>query len=337
MTYLCASAWASTKAFFSSASFLRVAAHGLQILGLIGVVGRFHLGQRHLFGGVVRGADLAGALEGQVLEHVRQAALAGGVVHVAGVDKGGVAEDRRLRPLADDQRQPVGQHLGGDLSARSSSDPGPAHACTGHRRQHQQPTKLFQDQEKILLCILAPWRGAQTRCPALFQAIAPESGRQTGRPARPRLRRSGQAARSIPKTAPSGQLPYTNDCVSNGFRPAGRPISGGFSLASDRNSRAQSTIPHPLHHRHLRAPQRPGGDGRRRPGHLGRPRAQALGQKDSPPLSGQDSGRIRRFHRRRLLPFCALRDQAGAVRRQPEPRRRRAGQGLAHRQDAAQP
>jgi ATP-dependent HslUV protease subunit HslV len=34
--------------------------------------------------------------------------------------------------------------------------------------------------------------------------------------------------------------------------------------------------------------------------------------------------------------FCALRDQAGAVRRQPEPLRRRTGQGLAHRQDAAQ-
>ncbi len=77
------------KGLLQLGQLLRVAAHGLQILGLVGVVGRLHLGQRNLFGGVVGGADLAGSLEGQVLEHVRQAALAGGVVHVARVDKGG--------------------------------------------------------------------------------------------------------------------------------------------------------------------------------------------------------------------------------------------------------
>ena len=136
MTYLCASAWASRKAFFSSASFLRIAAHGLQVLGLVGVVGRLHLGQRNLFGGVVVGADLAGSLEGQVLEHVRQAALARGVVHVAGVDEGGVAEDRRLRPLADDERESVGQHLGGDslLEALQIRSCAPAKAIAASAR-----------------------------------------------------------------------------------------------------------------------------------------------------------------------------------------------------------
>ena len=49
-----------------------------------------------------------------MLEHVRQAALARGVVHVAGINKGVVAEDRRLVPLANDQREPVGQDFDGD-------------------------------------------------------------------------------------------------------------------------------------------------------------------------------------------------------------------------------
>ncbi len=111
MTYLCASFCASTNALCSSASFLRVAPHRLQILGFIRIVRRFHLGQRHLFCGVVRGSDLAGPLEGKMLKHVCQAALARGIVHVARIDKRGVAEDRRIRTLADQQRQPVRQHL----------------------------------------------------------------------------------------------------------------------------------------------------------------------------------------------------------------------------------
>ena len=111
--------------------------------------------QRNLLGGVIRGADLAGSLEGQVLEHMRQAALARGVVHVARIDKGGVAEDRRLRPLADNQRQPVGQHFGGDSSARNSSGPAPARlpAAIAASISAQTP---FQNQGKILLCIRSP-------------------------------------------------------------------------------------------------------------------------------------------------------------------------------------
>ena len=31
-----------------------------------------------------------------------------------GINEGGVAEDRRLGPLANDEREAVGQHLGGD-------------------------------------------------------------------------------------------------------------------------------------------------------------------------------------------------------------------------------
>ena len=96
MTYFSASACASRKALCSSASFLLVAAHRLQILGLVGVVRLFHLFEGDFFGRVIRGADLAGSLEGQVLEHVRQAALARGVVHVARIDKRVVAEDRRV-------------------------------------------------------------------------------------------------------------------------------------------------------------------------------------------------------------------------------------------------
>ena len=46
ITYLSASACASRNAFFSSASFLLVASHRLQVLGLVGVVGRLHFFQR---------------------------------------------------------------------------------------------------------------------------------------------------------------------------------------------------------------------------------------------------------------------------------------------------
>jgi hypothetical protein len=97
---------------FQLGQLLLIPAHGLQVFGLVGVVGRLHSGQGNLLGGVILGADLAGSLEGQVFEHMRQAALARGIVHVARINKGGVAENRRLRPLAYDQRQPVGQDFG---------------------------------------------------------------------------------------------------------------------------------------------------------------------------------------------------------------------------------
>ena len=58
-------------------------------------------------------------------------------------------------------------------------------------------------------------------------------------------------------------------------------------------------------------------------------------QEDPPPLPGQDSRRIRRFHRRRVLALRPLRSEAGTIRRQSGPLGSRAGQGLAHRQDAA--
>jgi hypothetical protein len=88
-----------------------LAADGLQVLGLIGVVGGFHFGERDFFGGVIGGADLAGSLEGQVLKHVGKAALAGGIVDVSGIDKRGVAEDRRFGPLANDEVSPLGSTL----------------------------------------------------------------------------------------------------------------------------------------------------------------------------------------------------------------------------------
>ena len=186
MTYLCASVWASTKAFFSSASFFWSRPDGLQVLGLVGVVGGFHLGQRHFFGGVVGGADLAGSLEGQVLEHVRQTALAGGVVHVAGVDKGGVAEDRRLRPFADDERQAVGQHLGGDLLLEALQDPEPA------LRQRPSPSasgpgESSKTRKKSCFAssLLVQWAASRGPCPIQsYFSQPPESNRPPSSDAR---------------------------------------------------------------------------------------------------------------------------------------------------------
>ena len=92
---------ASRNACFRVGELLFVAADGgLQEFGFVGVVGCFDLGERYLFRGVVSGADLAGSLEGQMFKHVGQAALAFmGSSHIAGIDKGVVAEDGRFRPL----------------------------------------------------------------------------------------------------------------------------------------------------------------------------------------------------------------------------------------------
>ena len=162
---------------------LLVAAHGLQVLGLVGVVGRLHLCQRNLLGGVVFGADLAGSFEGQVLEHMRQAALARGVVHVARVDKCGVAEDRRLRPLADDQRQPVGQHLGGD-SLLEALEVLRASARQGQNCQHQRPSALVKPGDFNPLHPISLPEGRKRAPPYSSKLVPWTEGGQTGSPSR---------------------------------------------------------------------------------------------------------------------------------------------------------
>jgi hypothetical protein len=92
-----------------------VLADELAVLGVVRGIGVFDLGQRDLLGWVVGGADLVGALEGHVLEHVGQAAGALRIVGRACVDQRVIAEDRRLRPLADDEREAVGQDFDGSL------------------------------------------------------------------------------------------------------------------------------------------------------------------------------------------------------------------------------
>ncbi len=51
-----------------------VLAYALAVFGVVGGVGGFDFGESDFFGGVVGGADLGGALEGHVLEHVGEAA-----------------------------------------------------------------------------------------------------------------------------------------------------------------------------------------------------------------------------------------------------------------------
>ena len=159
------------KGFLQLDQLLRIAPHGLQVLGLVGVVGCFHFGQGHLFGGVIRGADLAGPLEGEMLEHMRQAALAGRVVHIACVNKCGVAEDRRIRPLANDQGKAVGQHLGRDPLLEALQILG-LRACCGqdHGQQRQCPP-----QKPGRISALHPislFERRETATPAHFQASA---------------------------------------------------------------------------------------------------------------------------------------------------------------------
>ncbi len=87
----------------------RILPHALAVLGVVGRVRVFHLLQRHLFGRPVRRADLLGALEGEVLEHVRNAGLPGRIVRVAGIHQRVVGKDRRLGPLNQQYRQPLGR------------------------------------------------------------------------------------------------------------------------------------------------------------------------------------------------------------------------------------
>ena len=132
------------EGLFQSCEFDGVAAHRLQVFGLVGVVGGLDLGQGDLLVRIVVSADLAGSLEGQVFEHVGQTALARGVVHVAGIDEGGVAEDRRLRPLADDERDTVGKDFGGDLLLETLEVLGlrGLRGCQSRHSQHQHRDNL---------------------------------------------------------------------------------------------------------------------------------------------------------------------------------------------------
>ncbi len=65
------------------------------------------------FGGVVGGADLGGAFEGHVLEHVGEAAGTLGVVGRACVDQRVEAEDGGFGALADDEGEAVGKNFYG--------------------------------------------------------------------------------------------------------------------------------------------------------------------------------------------------------------------------------
>jgi len=74
-----------------------------------------------------------------MLQHMRQAALPRRVVHIARINKGGVAEDRRIRPLADNERQPLGQDFGRDSLLKTLQVLRPARPL---RHQHQRPNAL---------------------------------------------------------------------------------------------------------------------------------------------------------------------------------------------------
>src|SRR5208282_2686835 len=72
---------------FQSLQLGLVSANGLVALCNVGGISNFDLFECGLFGGVVGGSDLVGALEGHVLEHVRQAGLTHRVLCGAGIDQ----------------------------------------------------------------------------------------------------------------------------------------------------------------------------------------------------------------------------------------------------------
>ena len=84
------------------------------------------------------------------------------------------------------------------------------------------------------------------------------------------------------------------------------------------------------------APRRRRRARRRRPGHARQHRREGQRAQGAAPVQRQGAGRLRRRHRRRLHAVRALRGQAREAR-QPDARRGRAGQGLAHRPLPAPP
>ena len=86
--------------FFKFLELVVVAADALVALRDVVGIRDLNLGESGLFGGIVGGADLVGALEGHVLEHVGQAGFAHGVLNGAGVDVCEEREHRRFRALA---------------------------------------------------------------------------------------------------------------------------------------------------------------------------------------------------------------------------------------------
>ncbi len=79
------------------------------------VIDLFDIIQRLFFRGPVLGADGLGAFEGHVLEHVRDAGFAAGIVHGADVHVGVEGDHRRLMAFNDQKMEAVGEGELGDF------------------------------------------------------------------------------------------------------------------------------------------------------------------------------------------------------------------------------
>jgi hypothetical protein len=100
---------------FEMGEFGGVLAYALAKFVVVGGVCLLDFVERDFFFGVVGGADVFGALEGKVLEHVGETGLAHRVVYVAYVYDGVVGEDGCFGALADDEGESVGEDFGGDV------------------------------------------------------------------------------------------------------------------------------------------------------------------------------------------------------------------------------
>ena len=89
----------------------RVLPHPLAVFAVVGGVGVFHLLERDLLRRPIRGANLIGAFEGEVLEHVRKTRLPGRVIRVACVYQRVVGKNRGLGPFDQQHGQPIGKDL----------------------------------------------------------------------------------------------------------------------------------------------------------------------------------------------------------------------------------
>ena len=73
-----------------------------------------------------------------------------GSFDVAGINECGVAEDRRVVPLANDQREPVGKHLDGDPLLEAFQILGRARASRMRAAENKQAKSRSKCREKDL-------------------------------------------------------------------------------------------------------------------------------------------------------------------------------------------
>ena len=206
-----ASAWRACEVLPQRGELGRVGVLG-QPLAQPGLVGGLLCGERLLLALPVGGADGGRALERHVLEHVGEAGDPRDLLGRADVGVGGEGEDRRHRPLDDDEGPAVGHPVhrgpgleGGEVLGGGGRDRGRRRGgrpAPGGRPASSRPAGWRRTGAGVAIGA-AGWRAAGERwLGGVGSSLAPRGGaaqRRTGTP-------SAARARSLPAGAGSPSI-----------------------------------------------------------------------------------------------------------------------------------